>query len=131
MSTLSIEIESESLKDILNVLEQPVYPEMLETLQEIICDEARAAKGVGAMRLQRCIAIKSGINGVLDVARQTFCELVDDIESLVRQMSEVHGLPMRMGFNVQRGYHVQVKRSELFAIKGKKFKIKDLPKGKY
>ena len=49
MSTLSIEIESESLKDILNVLEQPVYPEMLETLQEIICDEARAAKGTNQL----------------------------------------------------------------------------------
>ena len=49
MSTLSIEIESESLKDILNVLEQPVYPEMLETLQEIICDEARAAKGTNRL----------------------------------------------------------------------------------
>ena len=37
------------------------------------------------------------------------------------------GLPMRLGFNVQRGYHIQVKKLDLFAIKGKKFKLKDLP----
>ena len=37
------------------------------------------------------------------------------------------GLPMRLGFNITRGYHIQVKKADLFAVKGKKFKLKDLP----
>ena len=55
------------------------------------------------MRLQRCFAVKSGINGLLDVARRTYCEIVDDIEAVVRRLSQRHGIPMRVGFNGQRG----------------------------
>ena len=75
------------------MLQDPVYPDMLKKVKEIICDEARKAKGPGAMRLQRCIAIKHGLNGPLDVARQIFCELVEDIgesyERVVRKRALV------------------------------------------
>ena len=33
-----------------------------------------------------------------------------------------------MGFSAQRGYHASIKKSDLFAVKGKNFKIKDLPR---
>ena len=44
------------------------------------------------MRLQRCFAIKSGVNGLLDVARRIYCEIVDDIEDMVAAMAEDTGM---------------------------------------
>ena len=128
VAVLSVDIESELLRKIVSVLQDPVFAEMHEKLCEFICEEARVVKGAGAMKLQRCIVIKSGLNGLLDVARQTFCELVEDIDSEVKRMSEVLNLPLKMGFTAQRGYHASVKKSDLYAVKGKNFKIKDLPR---
>ena len=54
-------------------------------------------KGAAAMRLQRCFAIKSGVRDLLDIARQTYCELVKDIETMVGEFSESQGIPMRVG----------------------------------
>ena len=54
-------------------------------------------KGAAAMRLQRCFAIKSGVRDLLDIARQTYCELVKDIETMVGEFSESQGMPMRVG----------------------------------
>ena len=49
-------------------------------------------KGSASMRLQRCFAIKSGVNGLLDVARRIYCEIVDDIEDMVAAMAEDTGM---------------------------------------
>ncbi len=48
------------------------------------------------------------IDGLLDVARQTYCEIVEDMERHVSKLSEVHGLSLRLAFNAQKGYHIQV-----------------------
>ena len=128
VSVLSVDIESELLRKIASILQDPVFTEMHEKLCEFICEEARLAKGAGAMKLQRCIAIKSGLNSVLDVARQTFCELVEEIDEQVERMSEDLNLPLKVGFSAQRGYHASIKKSDLYAVKGKNFKIKDLPR---
>ena len=53
VTSLSVEIQSETLKTILSILQDPVYTEMHENVKEIIWDEARTAKGSGAMRVQR------------------------------------------------------------------------------
>lgn len=128
ITSLSVDIESSMLKQILDVLKDDVYPLMLEQVQTVISEEARVAKGAAAMRLQRCFAIKSGINGVLDVARRTYCDLVGDIEAMVNELSETHNLPLKVGFSGQRGYHVQLNRAALTAVKGKFFKISQLPR---
>lgn len=60
------------------------------------------------MRLQRCFAIKGGFNGLLDIARRAYCEIIEDIERHICRLSEEHGVSLRMGHNSQRGFHVQV-----------------------
>ncbi len=60
------------------------------------------------MRLQRCFSVRGNINGLLDVARRTYCEIVEDIERHVRELGQHHGVNVRVGYNAQRGYHIQV-----------------------
>jgi DNA mismatch repair protein MSH4 len=102
-TSLSADLESDVLVQIKTVLSDENFPVMLEQVKGVIIDEARVAKGGAAMRLQRCFAVKTGLNGLLDVARRTYCELVDDIENRVRKLSEKHGMPMRVGFTALRG----------------------------
>ena len=59
----------------------------------MVHEGARVQKGSASMRLQRCFAIKSGVNGLLDVARRIYCEIVDDIEDMVAAMAEDTGTP--------------------------------------
>ncbi|ROT76801.1 putative mutS protein-like 4 [Penaeus vannamei] len=53
--------------------------ELLETLRGVMHEDARLVKGAAAMRAQRCYAIKSHVNGLLDVARKIYSEIIDDI----------------------------------------------------
>jgi len=137
LHTSLVTAESQILvEDCREILQESKFVETLSKIQEVIHDEAKVIKGSSHMKLQRCFAVKGGINGLLDVARRTYCEIVDDIEMSVRQLSEEHGIPLRIGFNAQRGYHVQISNQKQ-KNSGKKtigtnnvpnLKIADLPK---
>ena len=48
---------------------------MLDQLSKVINENAKIQKGSAGMKLQRCFAIRGGINGLLDVARRTYSEV--------------------------------------------------------
>lgn len=54
---------------------------MREKIVETIHPDARSVTGYTSSNMQRCFAIKAGISDLLDVARQTYCELIDDMKS--------------------------------------------------
>ena len=60
------------------------------------------------MRTQKCFAVKPGINGMLDVARRTYTEIVDDISSTIHSYSEQTELPMRSAFSSAKDFHIQL-----------------------
>jgi len=66
------------------------------------------------MKLQRCFAVCPKVDGLLDIARQTYCEIIDAMERHVATLSEIHGLPLRLAFNGQKGYHIQAGTKCLF-----------------
>ena len=57
----------------------PFLASILETLQVIMSDSVKYQKGLLNMRMQRCFAVKTGVNGVLDLSRTSYTELVDDV----------------------------------------------------
>lgn len=56
--------------------------------------------------IQRCFAVKPELNGLLDVARRTYSELIEDIQKAVEQLSETYDLPLRLNQNVTKGFHI-------------------------
>lgn len=56
--------------------------------------------------LQRCFAVKPEINGLLDVARRTYSELIEDIQKIVENLSESYDLPLRLNQNMLKGFHI-------------------------
>ncbi|GBP46498.1 MutS protein homolog 4 [Eumeta japonica] len=103
--------------------ENPHYQEIAKRIQEIILDDAHMEKGAMG-RMQRCFAIKPEINGLLDVARRTYSELVEDIQKLVEDLNKTYDLPLRLHQNVMKGFHIIMP----IAPKNRKnFSVEDLP----
>nr|XP_049694300.1 mutS protein homolog 4-like [Helicoverpa armigera] len=103
--------------------ENPHYNEITERIKRIIQDDAHLEKGAMGS-LQRCFAVKPDINGLLDVARRTYSELIEDIQKIVEQLSETYDLPLRLNQNVMKGFHIVLP----LAPKNRRcFNIEDLP----
>ncbi|KAL9597492.1 MAG: hypothetical protein Q9219_005125 [cf. Caloplaca sp. 3 TL-2023] len=65
------------------------------------------------LRNQRTYAVKSGVNGFLDVARQTYKEANADAYQLVTDLAEVHGIALEMKYETARHYYIRIATSEL------------------
>lgn len=53
------------------------------------------------------------MNGLLDVARQTYKEATEDIHSLVAGLAVEHDLPLELKFEVGRGYYLRLTALDL------------------
>jgi DNA mismatch repair protein MSH4 len=69
------------------------HPEMnlriLNTIREVIEADVTYTSSPLDLRNQRTFAVKSGISGMLDVARQTYKELTEEIH---RHVDELNGM---------------------------------------
>ncbi|XP_014474027.1 PREDICTED: mutS protein homolog 4-like [Dinoponera quadriceps] len=81
---------------------------MKDKIMTLIHTDARFVKGSTSSSVQRCFAIKAGINELLDVARQVYCELINDMKNLVEASAVKHKLPLSLEYNVNLGYHIQM-----------------------
>ncbi|KAK7747727.1 MutS protein msh4 [Diatrype stigma] len=73
--------------DLLTRIRQICRPELIQHVADLITsvinDDAIAMKSALDMRNQRTFAVKSGVHGLLDVARQTYKEANEDVHQLV------------------------------------------------
>ncbi|KAL8718517.1 MAG: hypothetical protein Q9225_004366, partial [Loekoesia sp. 1 TL-2023] len=65
------------------------------------------------LRNQRTYAVKSGVNGFLDVARQTYKEANTDAYQLVTDLGQTHGIALEMKYDTARQYYIRIAVSEL------------------
>ena len=64
---------------------------MLKEIEDIIDSETQAHKQAFISRTQHCFALRNGADGLLDIARATFCRLTEEIHILAasyRQQTE-------------------------------------------
>ncbi|KAK6362814.1 MutS protein msh4 [Orbilia blumenaviensis] len=87
--------------------------EKVQVVQDLI-DEAVSPDTMWAstpvdMRHQRCYAVKSGVNGLLDVARQTYKEGTEDLHIIFQEIVREYNLPtLEIKFEAQRGYYLRL-----------------------
>ncbi|KAK0080676.1 hypothetical protein PV326_008033 [Microctonus aethiopoides] len=114
---------AEFFRTVFNNLNDQRFEIMKEKIFNIIHPDARSVMGHTSANMQRCFAIKSGINDMLDIARQTYCELIDDMQLIVEQLGQKYNFPLSLGCNVTLGYHIQMDVQRNHNIK-----IADIPK---
>ncbi|KAF9097154.1 MutS protein msh4 [Mortierella sp. AD031] len=82
-------------------------------IDEVIEKNVVLEKTAGGLRNQRCFAVKAGCNGLLDVARQTYKETINDIFDVVNRYVEESGISLKIQFNVTMGYHLSTTVDQL------------------
>lgn len=105
------------LKDIFEATEQQFLPELRETLNserfanlketlaETIKNDAYPTKGTNAT-MQRCFAIKPGVNSLLDAVRKTYSEILDEMREYVAELGRKYGMCLTLGNNNKKGFHM-------------------------
>lgn len=90
-----------------------VYFEVQSLIDYAINPDVGYSLNATDLRNQRVYAIKSGTNGFLDVARQSYFEYTADAKELVETVSEACEIPMEMRFDPARQFYIKIKTSDL------------------
>ncbi|KAI8078626.1 muts domain V-domain-containing protein [Halteromyces radiatus] len=95
---------------LLHKIKQVVSHEKLnvfrQLIQETINEDIGIEKTSLGIRNQRCYAIKSGVNGLLDVARQTYKEAIESIYDTATEYCESTKLSLKLQFDTERKFHL-------------------------
>ena len=83
---------------------------LLEMMHLVLVEDATVIKGHGAIKFSRALAVKPDVNGLLDIARTTFCEYVEFLETYVADLSEQYQIPLKVQWNSNRGFYIQISK---------------------
>ncbi|XP_046376598.2 mutS protein homolog 4-like isoform X1 [Haliotis rufescens] len=100
--------ENDLLKAYCKSLEDPRFEAIMSKIHTVIHEDTKYEKGTLNIRTQKCFAVKPNLNGLLDVGRRTYTEIVDDIAEMVKQIGEKYSLPLRTAYNTVRGFYIQL-----------------------
>ncbi|KAK7397738.1 MutS protein msh4 [Neonectria punicea] len=84
----------------------------LDTIRKTIEADVTYMKSPLDMRNQRTFAVKAGISGMLDVARQTYKELTEEIHKHIDELNEAHGLDANLRFDNGRKYWLRLRAAD-------------------
>lgn len=93
------------MKAILANLQRGEIQQIRTLIGNSIEPDACKRAGAIAMRTERYFAVKAGQNGLLDVARKTYVEMLDDVQDLLARYSREFLMDgLRLKNNSKRGY---------------------------
>ncbi|PHH91059.1 hypothetical protein CDD83_1804 [Cordyceps sp. RAO-2017] len=82
---------------------------ILANIRRIIEADVTYMRSPLDLRNQRTFAVKSGISGMLDVARQTYKELTQEIHQHVDELTERHRVQIALKFDNGRKYWLRLR----------------------
>ncbi|KAL7330113.1 MutS protein msh4 [Mucor circinelloides] len=101
------------LRTIHNILSNQLFDELETAINNVINQDIGIEKSSLGIRNQKCYAVKSGVNGLLDVARQTYKETTEDIYDLIATYGETFKLKIKLEYTASRGYSISMPTSQL------------------
>jgi DNA mismatch repair protein MSH4 len=108
-----IPAECNLLQTVRGLLQPSKYQRMRAMINSVINSEVTFQKSPLDLRNQRCYAVQSGINGLLDVARQTYKEATADVYHLTTALSDEHSLPLDLRFEAGRGFYLRLNSNDI------------------
>ena len=84
-----------------------------DLINAVINEDTTYASKPLDLRNQRTYAVKSGVNGLLDVARQTYKEAMSDTFQHISDLSDEHSLPLQTKFDNTRQFFLRLPAGEL------------------
>ncbi|KAG6044861.1 hypothetical protein E4U39_002928 [Claviceps sp. Clav50 group G5] len=101
--------QSPLLLKIRDICEPTVSDPILQSIKAIIEEDVTVMSSPLDMRNARTFAVKAGISGMLDVARQTYKELTEEIHLHVQDVEKEYGMPVTLKFDNGRKYWLLLK----------------------
>ncbi|KAG6173980.1 hypothetical protein E4U27_006608 [Claviceps purpurea] len=101
--------QSPLLLKIRDICEPTVSDPILQSIKTIIEEDVTVMSSPLDMRNARTFAVKAGISGMLDVARQTYKELTEEIHLHVQDVEKEYGTPVTLKFDNGRKYWLLLK----------------------
>ncbi|KAI1105460.1 DNA mismatch repair protein-like protein MutS [Jackrogersella minutella] len=117
------EVLGNSRADLLTRIREICRPELTQPVTDLIAntinEDVTAMKSPLDMRNQRTYAVKSGVHGLLDVARQTYKEATEDVHQHVEDINRDHDIATTLRYDANRKYWLRLRQSD--------FEDKDVP----
>lgn len=85
----------------------------LEIINGVINADVAFQRSPIDLRNQRTYAVKSGVNGLLDVARQTFKEATEDVHQHVSEINKQYGVQTETRYDNARKYYLRLNEANL------------------
>ncbi|CAK4227597.1 unnamed protein product [Aphanomyces euteiches] len=100
--------KSNLLRSLIESLDQNDFGQILISIEKVIDHSANWTKSARDMKIQGGFAVKSGIDGKLDVMRSTLVDTVGTMEHKISEYQEKFGFTIKLHFSVSRGYHLNI-----------------------
>ncbi|XP_047340706.1 DNA mismatch repair protein MSH4 [Impatiens glandulifera] len=97
-----------------SVCENEKYATIRKKIGEVIDEDVLHARVPFVARTQQCFAVKAGIDGLLDIARRSFCDTSEAIHKLANKYREDFMLPnLKIPFNNRQGFYFSIPRKDI------------------
>ncbi|KAM3384356.1 hypothetical protein ACQJBY_008796 [Aegilops geniculata] len=96
------------------ICENPKYESMRKRIGEVIDEDVIHSRAPFVACTQQCFAIKPGIDGLLDVARRSFCDTSEAIHNLATKYREEFTLPnLKIPYNNRLGFYFIIPQRDI------------------
>lgn len=82
----------------------PAYEEILTEISSKVETDARTIRN----RKKKLLRIKPGIDGLFDIARQSYTAAIQDLEDYTKDLSREDSIPWKLNYSEARGYYLTV-----------------------
>ncbi|KAB2622714.1 DNA mismatch repair protein MSH4-like [Pyrus ussuriensis x Pyrus communis] len=97
-----------------SVCENEKYTAIRKRIGEVIDEDVLHARVSFVARTQQCFAVKAGIDGLLDIARRSFCDTSEAIHNLANKYREDFKLPnLKLPFNNRQGFYFSIPHKDI------------------
>eukprot|EP00258_Populus_trichocarpa_P033409 XP_024449428.1 DNA mismatch repair protein MSH4 [Populus trichocarpa] len=104
------------------ICENEKYVSIRKRVGEVIDEDVLHARVPFVARTQQCFAVKAGIDGLLDIARRTFCDTSEAIHNLANKYREEFKLPnLKLPFNNRQGFYFSIPQKDIQGKLSSKF----------
>lgn len=103
----------EMLQEIRNMCALEYFEPVQQLINNTINEDTAYAHKPLDLRNQRTYAVKTGINGLLDVARLTYKEAMTDALQHIADLVEEHNLPLQTKFDNSRQFYLRLSANDL------------------
>jgi DNA mismatch repair protein MSH4 len=102
-----------------------------ELIDEFINEDCSWASGSLDLKNQKCYAVKAGKNGFLDIFRQLYKSVIDEVISITNTLSNQHELELEQSYNSKRGFFIKILNCDNLSNLSKEFIKRTEKKKKY